>query len=94
VSTPVHLIAEQKVAQHFRDRGATSVADAIGYDPELPLDQRAFKRLEKQKILKSDGQGKWWLDEDHRPVRRSDRRKGVLLTVLAAGAAAAYVALS
>lgn len=90
---PVRPIAERKLAQHFLDAGATSMADAIPYVPARPSSERAFERLKGADVLRTDGQGKWWLDEERWQGRRSDRRTRVVLTMLAVAAAGAFAAL-
>jgi hypothetical protein len=90
---PVRPIAERKVAQHFLDAGAVSMADAIRYTPARPSRQRAFERLKGADVLKTDGQGKWWLDEALWQGRRSNRRTRVVFAMLAVGVAAAVAAL-
>ncbi len=90
---PVRPIAERRIAQHFIDAGAISMADAIRYAPARPGRQHAFERLKGADVLKTDGQGKWWLDEERWSSRRSDRRTRVVLTMLAVAAAGAFAAL-
>lgn len=90
---PVRQLAERKVAAHFIDVGAVSMADAIPFDPARPSRQRAFERLKGADVLKTDGQGKWWLDEELWQGRRSGRRTRALLALIAVGAAAAAAAL-
>jgi hypothetical protein len=90
---PVRPLAERKLAQHFLDAGATSMADAIPYAAARPSRVRAFERLKGADVLRTDGQGKWWLDEERWQGRRSDRRTRVVLTMLAVAAAGAFAAL-
>ena len=90
---PVRPIAEREVAGHFLEAGAVSMADAIAYAPTRPSRQRAFERLKGADVLRTDGQGKWWLDEERWQGRRSDRRTRVVLTMLAVAAAGAFAAL-
>lgn len=90
---PVRPLAERKVAQAFLDAGATSMADAIAYAPARASHARAFERLKGADVLRTDGQGKWWLDEARWQGRRSDRRARVVLTMLAVAAAGAFAAL-
>lgn len=90
---PVRPLAERKVAAHFLDAGAVSMADAIPYSPARPSRQRAFERLKGADILKTDGQGKWWIDEARWNGRRSDRRTRMVFAMLAVGVAAAVAAL-
>lgn len=90
---PVRPIAERTVAAHFIDAGAVSMADAIPYAPARPRRQRAFERLKGADVLKTDGQGKWWLDEEVWESRRSNRRTRMVFALLAVGAAAAVAAL-
>jgi hypothetical protein len=90
---PVRPLAERKLAQHFLDAGATSMADAIPYAPARPSRVQAFERLKGADVLRTDGQGKWWLDEERWQGRRSDRRTRVVLTMLAVAAAGAFAAL-
>jgi hypothetical protein len=90
---PVRPIAERRVAQDFLAAGAISMADAIAYAPSRPSRQRAFERLKGADVLRTDGQGKWWLDEDKWQGRRSDRRTRAVLALLAVGVAAAAAAL-
>jgi hypothetical protein len=90
---PVRPLAERRVAQHFIDAGAVSMADAVPYAARRPSDQRAFERLKGADVLRTDGQGKWWLDEERWQGRRSDRRTRVVLTMLAVAAAGAFAAL-
>ncbi len=89
----VRPLAERKVAQAFIDAGATSMADAIPYAPARPSRERAFERLKGADVLRTDGQGRWWLDEARWQGRRSDRRTRVVLTMLAVAAAGAFAAL-
>jgi hypothetical protein len=90
---PVRPVAERKVAQHFLDAGATSMADAIPYAPARPSRLRAFERLKGADVLRTDGKGKWWLDEERWSGRRSDRRTRVIVAMLAVAAAGAFAAL-
>jgi hypothetical protein len=90
---PARPLAERKVAAHFIDAGAVSMADAIPYAPARPSRQRAFERLKGADVLRTDGQGKWWLDEELWQGRRSGRRTRALLALIAVGAAAAAAAL-
>ena len=90
---PVRPLAERRVAAHFLDAGAVSMADAIPFVPGAPSRQRAFDRLKGADVLKTDGQGKWWLDEERWQGRRSDRRTRVVLAMLAVAAAGAFAAL-
>jgi hypothetical protein len=90
---PVRPIAERKVAQHFLDCGAVSMADAIRFAPARPSRQRAFERLKGADVLKTDGKGKWWLDEAAWEERRSGRRTRVVFAMLAVGVVAAVAAL-
>jgi hypothetical protein len=90
---PARPIAERRVVQDFLSAGAISMADAIPYAPARPSHQRAFDRLKGADVLKTDGQGRWWLDEDKWQGRRSDRRTRAVLALLAVGVAAAVAAL-
>ncbi|MCM0000177.1 MAG: hypothetical protein NBV68_12395 [Erythrobacter sp.] len=86
-------VAERKVAAHFIAAGAVSMADAIPYAPARPSRQRAFERLKGADVLRTDGQGKWWLDEELWQGRRSHRRTRMVFAMLAVGVAAAVAAL-
>ncbi len=86
---PVRAIAERKVAEHFVEAGAVSMADAIRFDPARPSRERAFARMKGADILRTDGKGKWWLDEEQWNKRRSDRRSRAVWALLAIGVAAA-----
>lgn len=44
-------------------------------------------------ILRTDGKGKWWLDESKWDNRRASRRTRALFAMLAVGVAAAVAAL-
>jgi hypothetical protein len=90
---PVRPIAERKVAAHFLERGAVSMADAIAYVPARPSRVRAFERLKGADVLKTDGRGKWWLDEDRWDERRAARLTRAGFAMLAVAAAAAFAAL-
>ena len=90
---PVRPISERKIAAHFLEAGAVSMADAIPYAPARPSRVRAFERLKGADVLRTDGQGKWWLDEARWNGRRSDRRTRVVFAMLAVGVAAAVAAL-
>jgi hypothetical protein len=90
---PVRPVAERKVAAHFIEAGAVSMADAIPYAPARPSRQRAFERLKGADVLKTNGQGKWWLDEELWQGRRANRRTRVVFAMLAVGVAAAVAAL-
>lgn len=90
---PVRPISERKIAAHFLEAGAVSMADAIPFAPERPSRVRAFERLKGADVLRTDGQGKWWLDEARWNGRRSDRRTRVVFAMLAVGVAAAVAAL-
>jgi hypothetical protein len=88
---PVRAIAERKVAEHFVEAGAVSMADAIPFTSARPSRQRAFDRLKGEDILRTDGKGKWWLDEARWEERRGNRlaRAGMAMLAVAAVAAAA-----
>lgn len=88
---PVRAIAERKVAEHFVEAGAVSMADAIPFTSARPNRQRAFDRLKGEDILRTDGKGKWWLDEARWEERRGNRlaRAGMAMLAVAAVAAAA-----
>ncbi len=90
---PVRPLAERKVAAHFLEAGAVSMADAIPYAPARPSRQRAFERLKGAGVLRTDGKGRWWLDEERWSGRRSDRRTKAVFALLAVGVAAAVAAL-
>ena len=90
---PVRPIAERKVAAHFLEAGAVSMADAIPYVTGRPSQQRAFARLKGRDILKTDGKGRWWLVEQAWARRSSDRRTRVIFAMLAVAAAGAFAAL-
>ena len=90
---PVRPLAERKVAAHFLEAGAVSMADAIPYAPARPSRQRAFERLKGADVLRTDGKGRWWLDEERWSGRRSDRRTKAVFALLAVGVAAAVAAL-
>jgi hypothetical protein len=90
---PVRPLAERKVVSHFTDKGAVSMADAIPYAPARPSRQRAFERLKGADVLRTDGQGRWWLNEERWNGRRSDRRTKAVFALLAVGVAAAVAAL-
>jgi hypothetical protein len=90
---PVRPLAERRVVQHFLDTGAVSMADAIVFAPTRPGRVRAFERLKGADVLKTDGQGRWYLDEERWHGRRSDRRTRVVLAMLAVAAAGAFAAL-
>lgn len=93
VVVPIAAIAERKVATHFIDAGATSMADAIPYSSSHPARRRAFERLKGADILRTNGQGKWWLDEERWGDRRGNRRTRVIFAMLAVAAAGAFAAL-
>jgi len=90
---PVRPLAERKVAAHFIEKRAVSMADAIPYAPARPSRQRAFERLKGADVLKTDGKGRWWLDEELWQGRRSNRRTKAVVALLAVGVAAAVAAL-
>ncbi len=93
MAVPVRPIAERKVVRHFLEAGATSMADAIAYEPSFLPRERAFERLKGLDILRTDGKGKWWLDESRWEDRRANRRTRALFAMLAVGVAAAVAAL-
>jgi hypothetical protein len=90
---PVRPLAERRVAAHFLEAGAVSMADAIPFAPVTPSRQRAFERLKGADVLRTDGQGRWWLDEERWEDRRSSRRTRAVFALLAVGVAAAVAAL-
>lgn len=90
---PVRPLAERRVVDDFLAVGAVSMADAIPYAAARPGYQRAFERLKGADVLKTDGQGKWWLDEARWHDRRSDRRTKAVFALLAVGVAATLAAL-
>lgn len=90
---PMRPLAERRLAQHFRAAGAVSMADAIAYAPRGADEARAFARLKGADVLRTDGQGRWWLDETRWGARRSDRRTRAVAALLAVGVAAAIAAL-
>lgn len=90
---PERPLAERKLAAHFIEAGAVSMADAIPDAPARPSRQRAFERLKGADVLRTDGQGRWWLDEERWEGRRTDRRTKAVFALLAVGVAAAVAAL-
>lgn len=90
---PVRPIAERRLVAHFRQAGAVSLADAVPVVPDSAATRRAFDQLKGADVLKTDGQGRWYLDEERWHGRRSDRRTRVVLTMLAVAAAGAFAAL-
>ncbi len=90
---PVRPLGERRVVADFIAAGAVSMADAIPYAPAGSGNQRAFERLKGADVLRTDGQGRWWLDEERWQGRRSDRRTRVVFAMLAVGVAAAVAAL-
>ncbi|WP_143738115.1 hypothetical protein [Erythrobacter donghaensis] len=90
---PVRPLAERRVAADFLAAGAVSMADAIPYAPARPSRRRAFERLKGADVLRTDGQGRYWLDEERWHGRRSDRRTKAIVALLAVGVAAAVAAL-
>ncbi|QDH35034.1 hypothetical protein [Porphyrobacter sp. YT40] len=90
---PVRPLAERKVAADFLAAGAVSMADAIPYAPTRPSRRRAFERLKGADVLRTDGHGRYWLDEERWQGRRSDRRTKAIVALLAVGVAAAVAAL-
>jgi len=93
VIPPVRPLAERQVAQAFLDARAVSMADAMAFEPGRPSRERAFARLKGADVLKTDGQGRWYLDEAAWRRHRSDRRTKVVLTMLAVATAGAFAAL-
>ena len=77
----------------FLEAGAPGVAVAIPYEPARPGRGRAFERLKGADGLRTDGTGRWWLDEERWSGRRSDRRTKAVFALLAVGVAAAVAAL-
>ncbi len=93
MAIPVRPIAERKVAAHFLEAGAVSMADAIPYAPARLSRERAFDRLKGADILRTDGKGKWWLGEAKWDDRQGNRRTRVIFAMLAVAAAGAFAAL-
>lgn len=90
---PVRPVAERKVAAHFLEAGAVSMADAIPFVPITLSRQRAFERLKGVDVVKTNGKGGWYLDEAVWSERRSNRRTRVVFAMLAVAAAGAFAAL-
>lgn len=90
---PARPAAERQVVQHFLGAGAVSMADAMSFVPADASTRRAFDRLKGADVLRTDGRGRWWIDEKRWDARRSDRRTRVMLTMLAVAAAGALAAL-
>lgn len=90
---PHRPVAERRLARHFVAAGAVSMADAIAYTCASPAEKRAFARLKGGDVLRTDGQGRWWLDEAQWQQRRSHRRTRAVLALIAFGAVAAAAAL-
>ena len=89
VVVPVRPMAERRVVQAFRDAGAVSMADAVSYSPPDAASERAFARLKGADVLRTNGQGKWWLEEERWDDRRSGRRTRTALALVALAAIAA-----
>jgi len=90
---PVAVVQERHVVRHFRKEGATSMADAIPYDPHFFPRRRAFERLKGLDVLRTDGKGRWWLDEHRWEERRANRLARAGFAMLAVAVAAAVAAL-
>lgn len=93
MAVPVPLLAERKLVAAFLEAGAVSMADAIPFVPDSAASRRAFARLKGRDVLRTDGQGKWWLDEERWDRRTADRLTRAGLAMLAVGIAAAVAAL-
>ncbi len=93
VPVPVPLLAERRLTAVFLEAGAVSMADAIPFVPDNLASRRAFARLKGRDVLRTDGQGKWWLDEERWDRRTADRLTRAGLAMLAVGLAAAVAAL-
>lgn len=93
MAVPIAVIAEHKVVAHFLDAGAISMADAIPFTSAHPARRRAFEGLKGRDILRTDGQGRWWLDEEAWSQHRADRLTRAGLAMPAVGVAAAVAAL-
>lgn len=93
VAVPIAVANERRIVRHFQAEGATSMADAIPFEAHFLPRRRAFDRLKGLDILRTDGRGRWWLDEAKWDERRGNRLARAGMAMLAVAAAAAFAAL-
>lgn len=94
MAVPARAIAERRIAEHFMSENAVRADSAIEYEPTRLVRARAFARLQDKGVIRSAGNGRWYLDAPSWTERHAGRRKrimGLMLGGVIVGALAAIL---
>jgi len=85
--------ARREVEKLFFDNNAFSAERAVGFDPQVPMQQRYLERLIGEGVVREVEPGRYWLDVPaYKELRRQRAAWG--LRILAVAAAAVIVILA
>ncbi len=79
---PARAIAERRIAEHFMSENAVRADSAVEYEPTRLVRARAFERLKDKGVVRSPGNGRWYLDAPSWTERSTGRRKRILSVLL------------
>lgn len=88
VAAAVVARLRRRIADHFRNAGATGPATAVAFVPAGKMEARLFARMVAFGAVKAGEGDTWWLDE----AKFSDFRKESLAKVLGILAIAGFAA--
>lgn len=84
--------ARRKNAAHFFVHHAVSADEAVPFVPQRPIARREFERMQARGVIRSAGDGKYWLDTVAYQAD-ADRRRRILVPVVIAMVVVAALAI-
>jgi hypothetical protein len=83
--------ARREVREHFDQRNAFDPNHAAAYDPPDSMHRRQFDHLVGRSILRSTGDGRYWIDREAEKIEEERRRAAAILVLKIILAAVALV---
>ncbi|WP_066797460.1 hypothetical protein [Sphingomonas soli] len=73
--------ARRRISAYFFVEHAISADEAVPYAPQSRVERHEFERMQKRGVIRSDGDGKYWLDTAAYQAD-ADRRRRILVPVV------------
>jgi hypothetical protein len=81
--------ARRRVLAHFESQGAISAATAVPYVPEQRMERNVFAQMQRQGIIASAGDDRWYFDKAAYDAQQAAIRRNTkwvaLVTIAAIG---------
>lgn len=77
----VLMRARRKIAAYFFVEHAISADEAVPYVPQQRIERNEFERMQARGVIRSAGDGKYWLDTAAYQAD-ADRRRRILVPVV------------